>query len=159
MAKRTSRIAVDEQTLRDLVLKAYHEARARSHKGRLGVDSVRQFLAGAPGGETVPGNYWFEQDPDASLDSFLSDLDRTSPALVASVFEPLLQTVRELEAAGRSELAPNPNVYVSSLSGSCAVKADLDETVAAGIVAATIIGLARLGRERFEQALERRAAD
>ncbi len=144
---------VDEQPLRDCILKAYHEDRDRSKKCRQAVDSVRQFLSGPPGGEPAPERYWFQESPEASIKSFLVDLDRADQNFVRSVFEPLMTAVGEMEREKRRSLARNLPVYVSSLSGSSAVKANVDETVASAVVAAAILGLSRLGRAPFERVL------
>ena len=45
------------------------------------LDAVRQFLSGAPGGKSAPGRYWFEEDPPASIASFVEDLDGAAPGL------------------------------------------------------------------------------
>ena len=106
--------------------------------------------------ETAAGHYWFEDSPAASIKSFLVDLDRSNPNLVVSVFQPLLAAVDEIYEEKKSTLAPNLSVYVSSLAGSCAVKSQLTETVASGVIAAAIIGLSRLGKAPFEKALAER---
>ncbi len=147
--------AVDEEALREFVLKAYHEARDTSERARLGCDAVRQFLSGPPGGRTVPERYWFEENPEASIESFFDDLERTDPQLPAAVFGPLVQAVEDMEAQSASSLAPNLSVYVASLAGSCAVKAEIDEAIAAAIVCAAILGLSRLGRTPFVRALSK----
>ena len=147
---------IDENPLREFILSGYHEKRSESEKSRRAIDAVRQFLSGPPGGETVVASYWFERDPTASIASFLEDLDATDERLAASLFEPLIGAVEEMESKDRLQLAPNLSVYVSSLSGACAVKAELDETVASAVVSAAILGLSRLGRRPFETALERR---
>lgn len=146
---------VDEQPLRDYVLKAYHDARPTSDKNRLAIDAVRQFLSGPPGGEAGLGRYWFEENPEACIKSLLEDLDRVDENLARSVLQPLLAALDEMARERRTTLAPNVPVYVSSLSGSCAVKADLDETVASAVVSAVILGLSRLGGAPFEKVLAR----
>ena len=151
--------AVDEQPLRDYILKAYHDARPGSEKNRLAIDATRQFLSGPPGGEAALGRYWFQEDPEASIKSFLEDLERVDENLARSVLQPLLAAMDEMarkkKKKKKSTLAPNLSVYVSSLSGSCAVKADLDETVASAVVSAAILGLSRLGGGPFERVLAR----
>ena len=156
MSRRRTGFTVDEQPLRDYVLKAYHEGRSSSEKNRLAIDATRQFLSGPPGGEASLSRYWFQEDPEASIKSFLEDLDRVDDNLARSVMQPLLSAVDEMEREKRSTLAPNLAVYVSSLSGSCAVKSDIDETVASAVVSAAILGLARLGVQPFERVLARR---
>ena len=146
---------VDEQPLRDFILKAYHDERPASEKSRLAIDAVRQFLSGPPGGEAGLGRYWFEEDPQACIKSLLEDLDRVDENLARSVLQPLFSALEEMTRERRSKLAPNLPVYVASLAGSCAVKADLDETVASAVVSAVILGLARLGIAPFEKVLAR----
>ncbi len=156
MSQRSTGFEVDEQPLRDYILKAYHDARPASEKNRLAIDATRQFLSGPPGGEAALGRYWFQEDPEASIKSFLEDLERVDENLARSVLQPLLAAMDEMaRKKKKSTLAPNLSVYVSSLSGSCAVKADLDETVASAVVSAAILGLSRLGVGPFERVLPR----
>ena len=155
MGRRSTGFTVEEQPLRDYILKAYHDARSASEKNRLAIDATRQFLSGPPGGEAALGRYWFQEDPEASIESFLEDLVRVDENLARIVFQPLLAAMDEMAREKKSTLAPNLSVYVSSLSGSCAVKADLDETVASAVVSAAILGLARLGGGPFERVLAR----
>ncbi len=157
MSQRSTGFEVDEQPLRDYILKAYHDARPASEKNRLAIDATRQFLSGPPGGEAALGRYWFQEDPEASIKSFLEDLERVDENLARSVLQPLLAAMDEMarKKKKKSTLAPNLSVYVSSLSGSCAVKADLDETVASAVVSAAILGLSRLGGGPFERVLAR----
>ena len=156
MSQRSTGFEVDEQPLRDYILKAYHDARPASEKNRLAIDATRQFLSGPPGGEAALGRYWFQEDPEASIKSFLEDLDRVDKNLARSVLQPLLAAMDKMaRKKKKSTLAPNLSVYVSSLSGSCAVKADLEETVASAVVSAAILGLSRLGGGPFERVLAR----
>lgn len=154
MNEQTAGFHVDEVPLRDFVLKAYVEARERSKDCRMTVDAIRQFLSGPPGGETIPNRYWFEEDAPGSIQSYREDLERVHPQFAKSVFEPLLVAVEEMEQTKRMEVAPNLTVYVSSLAGACAVRAEIDETVAGAAVAAALLGLARLGRTPFEAELK-----
>jgi hypothetical protein len=146
---------LDEIPLREWILRAYHEKRRESERSRLVIDAVRQFLSGPPGGETVPGLYWFEEQPEGSVTSFRQDLERVAPWLAELVFRPIIAGVRE-RASSLEEPFPNPAVSVASLAGSVAVKGDLDETVACAVVAAAVIGVARLGCGVFEDALAAR---
>jgi hypothetical protein len=147
---------IDEEPLRDAVLKAYHENRGAAGAPRALLAAVRQFLSGAPGGDSVPGRYWFEEDPRASVASYLDDLDGAAPDLAALVMEPLLAALDKGEKQRSRELAPNLPVFVKSLAGSIAVKTGLDETLTGSALAAAILGLARAGRTPFAEALERR---
>ncbi|MBI4601232.1 MAG: hypothetical protein HY721_04645 [Planctomycetes bacterium] len=147
---------VDEEPLRQAVLKAYHEKRGRPGPAAKVLAAVRQFLSGAPGSNSVAGRYWFEEDPVGSAARFVEDLERAAPGLGRGAVEPLLVAVRDMEAKRRRELSPNLAVYVASLAGPLALKAGIDETLAASVVAAAIIGLSRAGRGPFEAAVARR---
>lgn len=148
--------AVDEEPLREAVLKAYHEKRGAAGASKAVLDAVRQFLSGAPGGESVPGRYWFEENPPASIASFLEDLDGAAPGLARQVLDPLLAAVGKMEKKRARELVPNVPVLVSSLSGAVSVKTGLDEALAGAALSAAILGLSRLGPGPFAGALERR---
>jgi hypothetical protein len=145
--------AVDEQPLRDFVLKAYHEGVKSPGPSKRTLDAIRQFLSGAPGGKTVLDRYWFEEDPPASTVSYVEDLDRASPGLARTVVEPLLAAMRHMEEKKSRELAPNLSVYVLSLAGPVALKAKIDETLASAAISAAILGLSRVGKGPFEAAL------
>ena len=69
------------------------------------------------------------------------------------MFEPLLAQARKTLAKRQDEIAPNLSVYVSSLAGAVAVKAELDETLACGLVSAAILSVSRVGVEPFEETL------
>jgi hypothetical protein len=150
---------VHEALLRQTVLRAYHEKRemggsnkaAKAAKAALA--AVRQFLSGAPGTMVSSERYWFEEDPRASVASFVADLERALPGLARAVLEPVLAQARQGRAEGRRELALNLSLYVSGLAGAVAVKTGLDETLAAGVVAAVILGLSRLGAETLASGL------
>jgi hypothetical protein len=150
--------AVDEEPLREAVLKAYHAKRSAGGTAKRVLDAVRQFLSGAPGGESVPGRYWFEEDPPASTASFVEDLDGAAPGLARQVLEPLLAAVARMEKKGARELVPNVPVLVSSLSGAVSVKTGLDETLSGAALSAAILGLSRVGPVPFAAALEKRGA-
>jgi len=154
MGSQSRAFPVDETPLRDWVLKAYQERRGLTGKPKRALDAVRQFLSGAPGGQTVVDRYWFEEDPPASVASLVEDLEKAEPGLARSAFEPLVAAVKDIEEERSGELAPNLSVYVSSLAGSLAVKTGLDETLACSVISAAIIGLSRLGRKPFEESLE-----
>ncbi len=145
---------VDEEPLRAAVLKAYHSKRKEPGKSKRALDAVRQLLSGAPGGESILDRYWFEEDPPASVRSFVDDLEKTAPGLARAVIDPLLGAVKKMEEAGRREIAPNVAVYVSSLAGPLALKHGLDEAIATGAISAAVVALSRLGRAPFEEALE-----
>jgi hypothetical protein len=144
---------IDEEQLRQAVLKAYQDKKGCQGKDKRTLDAIRQFLSGAPGGATVLQRYWFEEDPEASARSFVTDLEKAAPGLSRSVLEPLIAAAARMEKKKSSVLAPNISVYVSSLAGAVALKAGLDETLACAVLSAAILGLSRVGRKPFESAL------
>jgi len=143
---------IDEQYLRDQVLRAYHENREAGDKSAKVLAAIRQFLSGAPGAAGAR-RYWFEEDPPASIASFAEDLELTEAGLARLVLQPLLEQAQSASLSSRRELVDNLAVYVSSQAGAVAVKARLDETLAAGLVAAAIIGIHRTGPEPFLEVL------
>ena len=145
--------SMDEEPLRQVVLKAYHENKGSQGKPKRALDAMRQFLSGAPGGETVLQRYWFEEDPQASARSFVADLEKAATGLSRSVLDPLIAAAAQMEATKSRELAPNVSVYVSSLAGAVALRAGIDETLACALLSAAILGLSRVGRKPFEAAL------
>lgn len=144
---------MNEELLRECVLKAYHENRDSGKEGKRALDSMRQLLSGAPG-STVGHGYWFEQDPPSSVRSFVVDLEAAMGGLAALVVDPVLAQFAKARRAGVTELAPNLAVFVSSVGGAVAVKAELDEALACGLVAAATIGISIAGEETFSAALE-----
>ena len=149
-----TKIRVDEGTLRGWVLKAYQENRGSDGITKRVLDAIRQFLSGAPGGMQAGTSYWFEEDPPASIASFIEDLERASPGLARRTFEPLLEQVSKNLAAGQENLAENMTVFVSALAGALAVKVDLEEDLACALLSAAILGVHRLGPEPFAPAVE-----
>jgi hypothetical protein len=148
--------AVDEEPLRETVLRAYQETRGATGAPKAVLDAVRQFLSGAPGGKSAPDRYWFEEDPPASIASFVEDLDGAAPGLARQVLDPLLAAVVKMEKNRGRELVPNVAMLVSSLSGAVSVKTGLDETLAGAALSAAILGLSRLGSDPFTGVLERK---
>ena len=148
--------AVDEEPLREAVLRAYHDHRRAKGARKKVLDAVRQFLSGAPGGASVPGRYWFEEDPSASAASFVEDLDGAAPGLARQVLEPLLAAASKMEKRRQRQLVPNIPVLVSSLAGAVAVRTGLDEAVAGAALSSAILGLSRAGPDPFIAALEGR---
>lgn len=149
-----AKFLVDEGPLRDAILKAYHERRGFPGGTRSVLAAIRQFLSGPSGGPSAPdGSYFFEIDPAPSIAAFVEDLEGVAPGLARKAIEPILGAALDAERRGERELAPNPALYAASLGGALAVKAALDETVACALVAAAILGLARLGTGAFAEAL------
>ena len=144
--------SLDEEPLRQWVLKAYHERRLESAMARAAMDAVRQFLSGPPGGTNTPESYWFEEDPPSSVKSYLEDLEKVAAGLSGLIFEPIFGFLKKRGSSVRAPF-PKPAVYVASLAGSLAVRAGIDETVACAVISAALIGLSRIGAEVFEEAL------
>ena len=152
----TPRAAVNEELLRECVLKAYHENRSRGKEAKRALDGIRQFLSGAPGGVVARG-YWFEQDPASSAKSLVVDLEAAKQGLAALVFETVLAQFAKARQEGATELALNLSVFLSSVGGAVAVKADIDEALACGLVATVMIGVSVAGESTFNTALEEAA--
>jgi hypothetical protein len=144
-------IPVDEEPLRAWVLKAYHEKRQGPAGGRRLLDAIRRFLSGPPGGPSVPDRYYFEDSPAASLQRFAAAMEEAAPGLSQAVFAPLLA------AAGRKGkgIAPNLSVFIASLAGPIALKSGVDETIVCALLAAALLGVARLGTEAVSKSLSR----
>jgi len=147
---------IDEEPLRERILRAYHEKRSGPDTARRVLAAIRQFLSGAPGADSVLGRYWFEEDPAASARSFVEDLDLAFPGLARLTIEPLLEALSKAESKSSGRIAPNLSVYISSRAGALAVKAGIDESVAGAALSAAILGLSRAGREPFDAALASR---
>jgi hypothetical protein len=145
--------SVDEELLREAVLKAYHEERRGDETTRRALAAVRLFLSGAPGARTAEG-YWFLEDPPASSRSLVVDMEKTRPVLSRHVLEPILFHCDSVAAQGRKEIADNLAVYLSSLAGAVAVKAELGEALACGLIASVLIGVAFVGTADFHAALK-----
>jgi len=150
---------INEEPVRQWVLRAYHSHRGQAGPPGLVLAAMRQFLSGAPGSDFASDRYWFEEDPAGSVASFVEDLDRAEPNLAQAVIEPLLSSLRHRREQGEPEIADNLSVYVSNLAGAVAVKASLDETLACGAISAAIIALSRLDAELFEAALRKPRQD
>ncbi len=167
---RPSGFKVDEEPLRNWVLKAHHDRRGEgSERDTRLLEAIRALLSGPDGGIGSP-IYWFQDYPDASLDAFFSVLEATRPGLTRSVFDPLLQSVetartandakpvaaaeqpddaavvkRSRRASGRLELAPNLSVHIAFLAGPIALRTEIDETVVCSLLSSSLLVLAKLG--------------
>ncbi len=142
---------LDEDPLRKTVLKGYFGERTAPLEPEPLIAHLRDLLSGPPGGETDPETYYFEIDPEYSVPAFLRGLEREAPGLSALIADPLLAAAEDLAAGRRKEIAPSLLVFLSSLSGSIAVKAEISEAVAGALLAGYLIALARLGPKRSRE--------
>jgi hypothetical protein len=140
-----------EAPLRAAVLKAYQEAPQGDARARRLNAAVRQFLSGPPGTENFVTMYWFEEDPAASVRSFVEDLDRVKPGLAMAMMEPVLTSFAKRGVQG--DPLASVHLSVTSLAGSLAVKTGLDETMACAILSAVVLGLLRVAAEPFQDVL------
>lgn len=148
-------VRIDEEPLRQWILKAYHERRGGGQRDREVLDAIRQLLSGPPGGAGHPSQYYFEINPEMSIWRFMGALESAVRGLPSMVFRPLLATLDENGEAGTDHFVSNVSVYVASVAGAMAVKGRLDETLACGLVASGLLALARLGKPTVLDALER----
>ena len=144
---------LDEDPLREWILKAYHEKRRDLGKSQLLTEAVRELLSGAPGGPSYPAQYYFEKTPESSVRRFAGCLGEVSPGLDRAVYEPILRAIAEKEKTKGSELAPNLSLYVASISGPIALKTGVDETLVCALVSAALLTIARLGRKQVAEHL------
>lgn len=148
-------LKLDEGPLREAVLRAYHERKGSGATAKRAMGAVRQFLSGPAGGESVPGAYWFEEDPGGSVRALVDDLEAAREGLARRLLEPLLAAIAERRRSGSDELSPNLAVYVAGLAGPLAVRSGIDEMVSGAVIAAALIGIRRLGAEPFAAELAR----
>lgn len=155
MTEKIDVLRLDEDALRAAVLKTYQERRGDPDgKATAALAALRQLLSGAPGGEICSLSYWFEEDPLATIRSFLVDLDQVEPGLSRWALEPLLEALpRLVEEAGEGRY-PNVPLFLASAAGPLALRADIDETLATGILSATALVIARVGSRTLQLALE-----
>jgi hypothetical protein len=139
---------LDEEPLRKTVLKGYFGERAAPLDPEPVMAHLRQLLSGPPGGATDPATYYFELDPERTVVAFLQSVEVEHAGLASLIAEPILAKAEELAAAKRTESSPNLGVFISSLAGSLAVKAEVSEPVAAALLAGFLIAAARLGPAR-----------
>ena len=155
MAPGEAGIRIDEDSLRGLILKAYHELGASQDITREVLEAVRFFLSGPIGGMEVPGSYYFEDDPPAHVWRFLGTLESAVSGLPAAVYGPLLAATEEAKRTEGREIATNVAVFVASVSGPIAVKTGLEETVVGSLVATGLLSLDRVGIEPIRAAFAR----
>jgi len=154
--------AIDEEPLRQWILKAYHEKRDGDPRERKLLDEMRAFLSGAIGGLSSP-RYRFEDTPRATVTAFAAALDATRVGLTAQLLEPLFQSLEPVgsnECSSRANaaratpaLAPNLSVFIAFLAGPIALRSGLDETLVCALLSTWLLALARLGRFRVKEYL------
>lgn len=153
---------LDEEPLREWVLKAYHEKAIESEEHAQLLDAVRLLLSGATSRYNSI-SYYFEGDPESSLGSFARQLNEVSDDLAAALLEPIelgagkidpVNAVQENQngAAGAAS-APNLSLYVSSLAGPIAMRRGIDETVVCSLLSTVLLAVSRLGINRVREAL------
>jgi hypothetical protein len=151
---------LDEEPLRKTVLKGYFGERTAPLEPEPLFAHLRQLLSGPPGGETDPATYYFELEPDITVPVFFRSVEVEQPGLAALIAEPLLSAADERAAGRRSEIAPNVTMFISSLAGPIALKAEISESVAAALLAGFLIAVARLGPSRsrslYQEAMARK---
>ena len=154
---------LDEEALREWVLKAYHEKAIESEEHARLLDAVRLMLSGATSRYSSV-SYYFEGDPGSCLSSFARQIDEVSDNLAAALFEPIELGIRNSEdplndskgkqSGGASAAsAPNLSLYVSSLAGPIAMRRGIDETVICSLLSAILLAVSRLGISRVREAL------
>ncbi len=153
---------LDEEPLREWVLKAYHEKALESEEHAQLLDAVRLLLSGATSRYNSI-SYYFEGDPESSLGSFARQINEVSEDLAAALLEPIElgagksnspNTVTENQnGAAGADSAPNLSLYVSSLAGPIAMRRGIDETVICSLLSTVLLAVSRLGINRVREAL------
>ena len=153
---------LDEEALREWVLKAYHEKALESEEHAQLLDAVRLFLSGATSRYSSL-SYYFEGDPESSLGSFARQINEVSDGLAASLLEPIELGAGKIEpvkaanenqnGAASAAAAPNLSLYVSSLAGPIAMRREIDETVVCSLLSTVLLAVSRLGIKRVREAL------
>ena len=153
---------LDEEPLREWVLKAYHEKASESEEHAQLLDAVRLLLSGATSRYSSI-SYYFEGDPESSLSSFARQINEVSDDLAAALLEPIELGAGKIDpanavqknqngAAGAAS-APNLSLYVSSLAGPIAMRRGIDETVVCSLLSTVLLAVSRLGINRVREAL------
>ena len=153
---------LDEEPLREWVLKAYHEKALESEEHAQLLDAVRLLLSGATSRYSSL-SYYFEGDPKTSLASFARHINEVSDDLAAALLEPIELGAGKTEpgdvakekqnGAAGAAAAPNLSLYVSSLAGPIAMRRGIDETVVCSLLSAVLLAVSRLGIKRVREAL------
>ena len=82
---------LDEEPLKEWILKAYHERALDSEEHARLVDGQRLLLSG-PDSPFNSGTYYFEEDPGPRLATFARQLDEIREQLATALFEPCVWT-------------------------------------------------------------------
>ena len=156
--KRGRAFEIDEEPLRQWILKAYHQSDQSAGDDREILAAIREFLSGPTGGLSSP-IYRFEDAPERLVAEFSARLEATRSNLAAVVLAPLVQGLEggaSDEHATENispELAPNLSVYVAFLAGPIAIKTELDETLVCALLSTWLLALAKLGRMKVQKIL------
>ena len=90
---------LDEEALREWVLKAYHEKALESEEHAQLLDAVRLLLSGATSRYSSL-SYYFEGDPESSLGSFARQINEVSEDLAATLLDQVgLRVVAQFRTA------------------------------------------------------------
>ena len=154
---------LDEEPLREWVLKAYHEKALDSEEHARLVDAERLLLSG-PNAHYNSARYYFEADPGPRLEAFARQLDEVSENLAADLFEPIELGLKQSEPSletpeerprGRASAASatNLSLYIASLAGPIALRAGIDETVACSLLSTVLLAVSRVGITPVREAL------
>ena len=154
---------IDEEPLKDWILKAYHEKALDSEEHARLVDAERLLLSG-PNAHYNSTRYYFETDPGPRLEAFAHQLDEVSENLAAALFEPIELGLKQSEPSletpkerprGRASAtsATNLSLYIASLAGPIALRAGIDETVACSLLSTVLLAVSRVGITQVREAL------
>ncbi|MCH2363562.1 MAG: hypothetical protein MK479_03180 [Planctomycetes bacterium] len=154
---------LDEEPLKDWILKAYHEKALDSEEHARLVDAERLLLSG-PNAHYNSARYYFEADPGPRLEAFARQLDEVSENLAADIFEPIELGLKQSEPSlktpeerprGRANAASatNLSLYIASLAGPIAMRAGIDETVACSLLSTVLLAISRVGITPVREAL------
>ena len=153
---------LDEEPLKEWILKAYHEKALDNEEHARLVDAQRLLLSG-PNSHFNSATYYFEEDPEQRLEIFARQLDKVSDNLAASLFEPLELGMKQSEPSltasprektgGASPIsATNLSLYIASLAGPIAMRTGLDETVTCSLLSTVLLAISRTGIARVREA-------
>lgn len=139
------KLSVDEELLRGCVLDSYMRHDRGDRFEQAVIRSISKFLSGPLEKESASELYWFEEHPESSAKDFARELDALRPGLARAIVEPLTQAIEDRPQPDPVELAPNVSIWIASLAGALAVRAEIDESLAAGLLAAVLLAFERLG--------------
>ena len=154
---------LDEEPLKEWILKAYHERALDSEEHARLVDAQRLLLSG-PDSPFNSGTYYFEEDPGPRLENFARQLDEISEQLATALFEPLERGMKQSEpslaapprektAGASAASATKLSLYIASLAGPIALRTGLDETVICSLLSTVLLAMSKVGITRVREAL------